>query len=205
MLAAVFSFRGRINRLQYFGGLVGLFLSFVVAGLAAVLSIGDLRLVEQEPTRVLPLLAIALIAVPLWIWVSLSLQARRIRDIGLNPLFVIPAYLLFEAIDQAIGTSMAGAPVASLTSVASMMPHHTVLQPVVDLAYSLALLFWPGRARDAPPAASWADNVKLPDPPATPTRAPAPMRAPEPARAAVAVAAGQARPAGPVPFGRRGL
>ncbi len=150
MLAAVFSFRGSINRLQYFGGLVGLFLSFVVAALAAVLCLGDLSTLEQEPTRVLPVVMIALIALPVWIWVSLSLQARRIRDIGLNPLFVIPAYMLFEALDQAIGTSMAAAPVASLTSVASMMPHHTLLEPVVDLAYSLALLFWPGRAQEAP-------------------------------------------------------
>jgi len=204
MLAAVFSFRGSINRLQYFGGLVGLFLSFVVAALAAVLCLGDLSTLEQEPTRVLPVVMIALIALPVWIWVSLSLQARRIRDIGLNPLFVIPAYMLFEALDQAIGTSMAAAPVASLTSVASMMPHHTLLEPVVDLAYSLALLFWPGRAQGGAQApTSWADKVKFPVPPAAPARAAAPA---QPAQAAHSdFTAAQAQPGAAVTFGRRGL
>jgi uncharacterized membrane protein YhaH (DUF805 family) len=201
MLAAIFSFRGRINRLQYLGGLVGLLASFIVVAIVAVLSIGDLASLEQNPTRVLPVILILLVALPMWIAVSLSLQARRIRDIGLNPLFVIPAYMLFEVLDQAIGTSMAGgATAASLTSVASMMPHHTLLEPVVDLAYSLGLLFWPGRAQDSGQTpANWADKVKLPDPPA-PTRAPAQARATQPAVAGV-----QAQPAGSVTFGRRGL
>jgi|HubBroStandDraft_6_1064221.scaffolds.fasta_scaffold552928_2 uncharacterized membrane protein YhaH (DUF805 family) len=204
MLAAVFSFRGRLNRLQYFGGLVGLFVSFVVAALAAVLSLGDLTALQQDPTRVLPVILIAVIALPVWIWISLSLQARRIRDIGLNPLFVIPAYMLFEVLDQAVGTSMAAgasvASTASLASVAAMMPHHTLLEPVVDLAYSLGLLFWPGRTQDsAQGPANWADKVKLPDPPA-PTRTPAQARATQPATSGA-----QPQPAGAVTFGRRGL
>ena len=200
MLAAIFSFRGRINRLQYFGGLVGLLLSFVVAVLAVVLVLGDLSQLQQQPTRVLPALLIALIAFPVWIWISFSLQARRICDIGLSPLFVIPAYILFEALDQALATSMAGAPVASLASVASMMPHHTVLEPVVDLAYSLGLLFWPGKAKDSGPAPrNWADNVQLPSPAAPPSPAAAPMAA------RVAAMTSPAQPAGSIPFGRRGL
>jgi uncharacterized membrane protein YhaH (DUF805 family) len=190
MLASIFSFRGRINRLQYFGGLVGLFVSFVVAGVLAFLCLGDLSELQQAPAKVLPVLLIALIVLPVWVWISFSLQARRIRDIGLNPLFVIPAYIVFQAILQAMGTSMATGPAGSLASVASMM---------VDLAYSLALLFWPGRQQDAQPLRSWADNVKLPSPPATP----APLSAPITARVAANPAAAQ--PAAAVPFGRRGL
>ena len=95
MLASIFSFRGRVNRLQYFGGLVGLFVSFVVAGVLAFLCLGDLSELQQAPAKVLPVLLIALIVLPVWVWISFSLQARRnprhrieppVRDPGLHRL-----------------------------------------------------------------------------------------------------------------------
>jgi uncharacterized membrane protein YhaH (DUF805 family) len=190
MLAAVFSFRGRINRLQYFGGLVGLFVSVLVAALVAVLSVGDLSALRDQPSRLVPVLLIAVLAVPVWVWISLSIQARRIRDIGLNPLLVIPACLVVETIVHAFGASVpAGAPTASLGAVLSML---------VDFAYSLGLLFWPGRPHDdGQPRASWADKVVLPSAPS----APAPSMPMTPSLADGPAA----QPAGPVTFGRRGL
>jgi len=75
----------------------------------------------------------------------------------------------------------------------------SVASMLVDLAYSLALLFWPGRRYDPAQAPrSWADNVKLPSPPATP----APVSAAMTAR--VALTPADAQQAGAVPFGRRG-
>ena len=201
MLAAVFSFRGRLNRLQYFGGLVGLLLSFVVAAIAAVLCLGDLTALRAGACKA--------VAGPdhradrpsgLGLGSASHCRPGGLAIFGLNPLFVIPAYILFQALDQALATSMAGAPVASLSSVASMMPHHTVLEPVVDLAYSLGLLFWPGRAKDggqAPRSGPTTCSCR-----ALPLSPPKPLA---PMAARIAAVAAPAQPAGPIPFGRRGL
>ncbi|HLY79622.1 MAG TPA: DUF805 domain-containing protein [Caulobacteraceae bacterium] len=92
MITAVVSFRGRLNRRQYFLG--NLAIGGVLAGLGAAL-IGFSELAPTaRPTLAMGVDASLLVIVaPIAVWSALSLQARRLRDIGLEPLVVIPLWL----------------------------------------------------------------------------------------------------------------
>ena len=92
MLTAVFSFRGRLNRRHYVFG------NFAIGAVLALLGAALIGFSELAPTA-RPTLAmdvdaaLLVIAAPLAVWSALSLQARRLRDIGLEPLFVIPLWI----------------------------------------------------------------------------------------------------------------
>src|SRR5271154_3884479 len=96
MLAAIFSFRGRLNRIQYFLGSWGLGMALVV--LAVILFVGALGgRSPEEPQNMASLGLTALFCIvvlgPIYLWVSFSMQARRFRDIGWEPTVVIPAWI----------------------------------------------------------------------------------------------------------------
>jgi uncharacterized membrane protein YhaH (DUF805 family) len=122
MLAAVFSFRGRLNRLQYFLGNVAV---GIVLTLLAATVIGFIELAPtSRPALTMEVNAVLLvIAAPLAVWSAVSLQARRLRDVGLEPLLVIPLWIGSLGLAQ--------------------------IQPMLAVSISLALfacLFgWPGR------------------------------------------------------------
>ncbi len=86
MFKAIFSFRGRINRLQFLLRWLG-----VTAALFVVVSIGFLTGLKVGPIGALVSIVI-LIAALAYLWASLSLQARRFRDIGWNPVLIIPGW-----------------------------------------------------------------------------------------------------------------
>jgi uncharacterized membrane protein YhaH (DUF805 family) len=122
MLAAVFSFRGRLNRRQYFLGNIAV--GLVLALLAATV-IGFIELAPTaRPAMTMDVTAVLLvIAAPLAVWSAVSLQARRLRDIGLEPLLVIPLWI------------------ASL-GLAEIQP---MLAVSISLALFACLYGWPGR------------------------------------------------------------
>jgi uncharacterized membrane protein YhaH (DUF805 family) len=131
MLASVFSFRGRINRLQYFLG------NFAVGGALALLAGMLITFAELAPTS-RPSLTMALEAVflvfaaPLAIWCAISLQARRLRDIGWEPLVVMPMWLgalVLAGFAAQVGLALSQAALASL----------------ISLAMLACLYGWPGR------------------------------------------------------------
>src|SRR5580698_7771738 len=131
MLTAVFSFRGRINRLQYFLG------TFAIGGVLALLAAMVISFTELAPTA-RPSLAMALDAVflvfaaPLATWSAVSLQARRLRDIGWEPLIVMPMWvgvLALGGFAAQAGFALSQAAVAS----------------VISLAMLACLYGWPGR------------------------------------------------------------
>ena len=92
MITAVVSFRGRLNRRQYFLG------NLAIGGVLAALGAALIGFSELAPTAS-PTLAMGVdamllvIAAPIAVWSALSLQARRLRDIGLEPLIVIPLWI----------------------------------------------------------------------------------------------------------------
>ena len=129
MLAAVFSFRGRINRLQYFLG------SLTIGALLALLAAMLISFTQLAPTA-RPSLTMALDAVflvfasPLAVWSAASLQARRLRDIGWEPLIVFPMWigvLLLAGFAAQAGVSQ------------------TALASLASLALLACLYGWPGR------------------------------------------------------------
>jgi uncharacterized membrane protein YhaH (DUF805 family) len=188
MLSAVFSFRGRINRLQYFLGSLGL----GVAEVMLIVVVGLLFVGLRQSMGVLPAagvcLMLALLALPAAAWIGFSLQARRFRDIGWEPVFVIPAWIFIMAVDRAFAGGM-----STTTFSVEQLLNQTILGQLFNLAMVLCLLFWPGR--------TYTDDFLEPSQPTV--RAPRPA---EPAPAPVRPAPGSF-PASPAVtgFGRRGL
>lgn len=131
MLNAVFNFRGRINRLQYFLG------NLAVGGALALLAAMLIGFIELAPTaRPSPAMALDAVflvfAAPLATWSALSLQARRLRDIGWEPLIVMPMWVGLLALGgfaAQAGFALSQAAVAS----------------VISLAMLACLYGWPGR------------------------------------------------------------
>ena len=178
MLDAVFSFRGRINRIQYFLGGLGLAFTVTVIAVVAIVGLVGARGVAGIMQAMLPLALVALVVGPVYLWVAFSLQARRFRDMGWNPLYVIPGWIVAEV---AVRIATFGA--------ASLMMDGLVVTMVINLFMSACLLFWPGQA-DAGST-----------PPTKTTRTPPPRPLP---RTTVATA-GQDLNAARSGFGRRGL
>ncbi len=142
MFEGAFSLRGRIGRVRF------LLNSLALAFGSAALALGLALLVL--PARNTGVGAIAfglclLLTAPVFLWFTLSLHARRLRDIGLDPLFVIPGWILLEVVDKLVAAKI---PVLSLGAHGG-----TVVGVVVNLGLTLALLFWPGRgdASETPP------------------------------------------------------
>jgi uncharacterized membrane protein YhaH (DUF805 family) len=182
MLSAMFSFHGRIGRMQYFlrsMALVGAIFGVIFVPIL-ILCAGRIReALHGGPTPgggvslLLVFGVLALICLPAGLWSSLSLQARRFRDIGWNPLFVILGWIGFDLIDRLV----AGA----VPSLALGQTHQgTLFGALVGLVLGGALLFWPGAGDSdetyAPPPLEPRDPVDRfrANPTPTPVRDPAP-------------------------------
>jgi uncharacterized membrane protein YhaH (DUF805 family) len=188
MFSAVFSFRGRLNRIQYFLGSWGLGVVMIVLAVVLVIGIASTgHSGEASPATLirggLAAIFFFLVAGPIYLWVSFSLQARRFRDIGWEPVFVIPAWIGVGIVDR---LAVMGAPQIAVIHGSGVSWFGLLL----NIAVAGCLLFWPGK----PPfdVASVFDDFL---PPAQPTQA-------QPAAPAMARAQIPAAPSG---FGRRGL
>jgi uncharacterized membrane protein YhaH (DUF805 family) len=152
MLEALFSFRGRINRLQYFGW------GLALAGAMAVLAIPLVVLMIGAHVAGAPAVGlIALIVAPPFLWASFALQAKRFRDIGWNPVYVIPAWIAIDAVDLLVAKTAPMLAVGALHT-------HTLIGVLANLILGGSLLFWPGRADDGAPTVVDADWSRPPEP-----------------------------------------
>jgi uncharacterized membrane protein YhaH (DUF805 family) len=135
MLGFVFGFNARLGRLHYFLATIGLavlmtFICFVIAGLVyrhhsgASLSRADLM---GWPT---------VTAMVFFAWMSFTLQSMRIRDIGWDPVCVIPVWIAILVVDMLVAAKI---PAWSL----GPEHHGTVVGALFNVALFLALLFWP--------------------------------------------------------------
>ncbi|MCX8255977.1 hypothetical protein RHAL1_00708 [Beijerinckiaceae bacterium RH AL1] len=131
MFETVFSLQGRLKRLPYFFGTMALGLAFG-AGLAAILVGGTIAATAHSWGTLAGWVVCLLPLVGVLLWCSLSLHVRRIRDIGWDPTLVIAVWLIFKVVDRLI-----------LAPLLHTQGNGTMIGAVVQLALSLALLFWP--------------------------------------------------------------
>jgi uncharacterized membrane protein YhaH (DUF805 family) len=139
MLGFIFGLNARLGRLHYF--LASIATGFVMAVLCFLLV---LALPSNIPrgTHLTPELMYQIMKWPiiglgmLAFLISLTLQSMRIRDIGWDPVCVIPTWMAIWAIDFAVARKFPGL---------SLGPEHygTVVGGLVNLVMTLALLFWP--------------------------------------------------------------
>ena len=189
MLHNILGFGGRMGRLEYFliSLVFGLFMSLLV--LALTLGLVPHGVTLGAPGSTAFLLILLLVVLPIYLWFSLALQAKRFRDMGWNPLYVIPGWIFANMVGEAL--SMAFLTVHSI--------------PWIGLLFNLfmcgALLFWPS----APTGVQdWGGDSYHPSGP-DPEQGSARPRAPSPAARPAAPAWSPAPAQAPSGFGRRGL
>jgi uncharacterized membrane protein YhaH (DUF805 family) len=149
MLGFLFGFNARIGRLQYFLGSVGLaiFMTIVIFAIAFSAVHGSPGPHGSAREIMLSQLKWPLIAVGgIFLLMSFMLQSMRFRDIGWDPVCVIPGWIALVVIDRLIATKF---PALSI----GHEHHGTIVGVVVNFGLVMALVFWPGGGgEDSPPA-----------------------------------------------------
>jgi uncharacterized membrane protein YhaH (DUF805 family) len=151
MLGFVFGFNARLGRLQYF--LATIALAIVMTAICFVIA---KHVFESAPRGTLQSESLmtwpTLVAMAFFGWMTFTLQSMRIRDIGWDPVCVIPAWIAIVIIDKVIAGKI---PAWSLTHEHS----GTVVGGLVNLGLVLALTFWPSGDYERP----FNDAYRTPD------------------------------------------
>jgi uncharacterized membrane protein YhaH (DUF805 family) len=157
MLGYLFGFNARIGRLHYFLSSVALAVAMTVVIFALTMTAfrGIPKATHVSYDQVgWPLLTVAAI----FILMTFSLQSMRFRDIGWDPVCVIPGWIALAVIDHMV----------AIRFPAWSIGHEhkgTTIGAVVNLGLFLALTFWPGADYEAA-APTFGTLPRTPDTPA---------------------------------------
>ncbi|MGO8912502.1 MAG: hypothetical protein ACLQDM_24685 [Bradyrhizobium sp.] len=143
MLGFLFGFNARLGRLHFFLSTVALNIAMAVVGLVianhAIHQSPKVQLAEELTTWPV------IVAVVVYSWASFMLQSMRVRDIGWDPVCVIPAWIAVTIVDHAVAVKF---PAWAL----GHGHHGTTVGAMVNLAFILMLTFWPsGEFAASPP------------------------------------------------------
>jgi uncharacterized membrane protein YhaH (DUF805 family) len=145
MLGFLFGFHARLGRMHYF--LATLALGAVTTAIFFVITRDAF---QHTPRGMSPSLddlltwpTITVIIV--FSWVAFTLQSMRIRDIGWDPVCIIPGWISFLIVDKLVASKI---PAWSL----GHEHHGTIAGSLVNLVLLLALLFWPSGEFEVPSA-----------------------------------------------------
>ncbi len=143
MLDLVFGFGLRIGRLHYFLATIGL--AVVMTLLVGGMTISAFSHVKINPQMMLASLAWPIVVLGVvFAFLTVMLQCMRVRDIGWDPVCVMPAWFAIAMVDGVVATKF---PALAL----GYHQQATAVGGLVNLGLFLALTFWPGG--DAAPAA----------------------------------------------------
>jgi uncharacterized membrane protein YhaH (DUF805 family) len=138
VLSGLFSFKGRVDRRRYILFTLG---SLVLPTGAVVLATVADRLLGGGPyawpTKYAGL-ALPVLALVVFMWATLALATKRLRDIGLPPLLTMSGLMLLGVFGQIVGSQWLAPAIAALLMAA--------------WSYGLPAFFalWPGRDRVSP-------------------------------------------------------
>jgi len=174
MLGFIFGFNARLGRLAYFlyslvfGIVVGVIL---VAGAVIAYQNGLLTPHGFSPRAISPIGLIPILLIGLLVlWGAVCLGSMRIRDIGWNPAYVVPIYLLAVGLDIYVSLKM---PALAFHQGRS----GTVFGAALQFLFGLTLLFWPSGAYEtAPPDIRAPPPAPRPSPPAPPASTSRPVK-----------------------------
>jgi len=154
MLGFIFGLNARLGRLHYF--LATLVVAVVMTGLCFLVAFSVFQTLPRGAqlsfeTMKWPVIGLG----TLFGLISFTLQSMRIRDIGWDPVCVIPTWIAILLVDFAVARKFPGL---------SLGHEHygTAVGGLLNLVMSLALLFWPsgdfdGSAPDAREPRQWSD------------------------------------------------
>jgi len=178
MLGSLFGFNARLGRLHYFLSTIAL-----AIGMTAICFAIASYIFQSTPRGTLQSESLmtwpTLVAIAVFAWVTFTLQCMRIRDIGWDPVCVMPAWIAILIVDKLVAGKI---PAWSL----GRDHDGTVVGGLINFALILALTFWPSGDYERP----FNDAYRTPDRPA-------------PRTAATSVAAERIARASGAEFGRR--
>ena len=161
MLGFLFGFNARLGRLHYFLATIAL----AVVMTAICFSIAS-YFIQSTPRGMLsPEILLkswpAIGGIVFFIWMSFTLQSMGVRDIGWDPVCVIPAWIAILIVDKLVA--------GKIPAWALGEDHNgTAVGALVNLALVLALTFWPSGDNANP---TYGQTPQTPD--RSPSRTPA--------------------------------
>jgi uncharacterized membrane protein YhaH (DUF805 family) len=161
MLGFLFGFNARLGRMHFF--LATIALAVAMTAICFLMMSYFLQSVPRGTTPSFQQLAWPIIVAGLgFAWMTFTLQSMRIRDIGWDPVCVIPAWIAILIVDGLV---------ADKFPAFAFEPDHrgTIVGAAVNLVLLLALMFWPS---GNPGGAQFGGAGGKPDKPAPATRAP---------------------------------
>lgn len=166
MLGFIFGFNARLGRLHYFLSTI------VLAVVMTLISFGIAGYVFRHlPRGTQPsaeqIMLPALCAGLLFFWVSFNLQAMRIRDIGWDPVVIIPAWITVLVIDTLVAIKIPAWGVGH-------GHHETIVGMATSLVLIGVLLFWPSGSDAGPMPTAFDKPRRMPNEPDKPRSVTAP-------------------------------
>ena len=143
MLDFVFGFNARIGRLYFLLS----FIAAVVAGVAADLALSPYSIQElvngaKPPAN--PYAWPLIVSTVGFLLTKYSLQSMRIRDMGWDPVCVIPAWIAMGIVDRVVASKIPA------WSIGHGHFHGTIVGVTIDVALLLALVLWPSSDFETP-------------------------------------------------------
>ena len=142
MLGFLFGFNARLGRLHYFLATIALAVVMTAICFAIASYVYD-----NTPKGMLTVASLmtwpTLTAIAFFAWMTFTLQSMRIRDIGWDPVCVIPGWIAIIIIDKLIAGKIPAWSVGS-------EHNETVVGALVNLGLILALTFWPSGDYQSP-------------------------------------------------------
>ncbi|MEP7008566.1 MAG: DUF805 domain-containing protein [Sphingomonas bacterium] len=132
VLHNILGFGGRMGRLEYFLAIVGLgfLMIMLVVALIAGFRPPHLSYGEKGPVPGGFMIIFMGLVLPIYLWFALAFQAKRYRDMGWNPLYVIPG---------SIGT------LSIIMLLSPFVPGLALIGVLLNILLSLCRLFWPSQ------------------------------------------------------------
>jgi uncharacterized membrane protein YhaH (DUF805 family) len=135
MLGFMFGLNARLGRLQYFLSTIGL--AVVMTGICFVMARESFDATANGiPPSIEMIKGPAIVLGIIFLLITLTLQAMRFRDIGWDPVCVIPGWFAVLIVDMLVAKKFPGL---------SLGPEHhgTAVGALVNVVLFLALYFWP--------------------------------------------------------------
>jgi uncharacterized membrane protein YhaH (DUF805 family) len=143
MLGFLFGFNARLGRLHYFLATIALaiIMTAICYGIATYFFQSTPRgmLSPENLLKFWP----TIVAIMFFGWASFTLQSMRIRDIGWDPVCVIPLWIAIAIVDKVVAGKIPAWSVGE-------DQHGTIVGALMNLGMLLALLFWPGGNHEEP-------------------------------------------------------
>jgi uncharacterized membrane protein YhaH (DUF805 family) len=171
MLAKLFSFKGRLTRLEFLGWSVAAIVAiWLTTTFLVATAIIQFKAAGGGLGTILIVLLTGLAMCVALIWSGLALAVKRIRDTGYSPLLVIGALILYDIVDVLVLTYFI--PMRAFRP----FDQYTIVGGIVHLVYFAALVLLPSEGADAPEPSSSdppSRSRAAAAPPPRPSRSPA--------------------------------